>query len=484
MPFTLEGRDTTGTPFVSYPVASDNNPDHWETALAQHSNFSHLGHIASLYVFPDNDYDGGYELPRLGLVELRQRVLARWGCPIVLLNLCSDEETVQLGQIRFAGTIDSDRFDSRLDGNIGQALTDLFVRRVEELSQQELRQVQRFGWVTWASNGMAGDIDNGHVHRWRVQPWVMAAIRNRLEGDLDPDLDETTDLPVVWEDTTPIQNQRTFGLEFEFLPNGFPQEHFGDAMREALVPLGVGRGHVIVRGYAHSDGTFWDLKTDSSCGYEVATPALHWEDWPKVEAALDALVKAGARIDHRCGVHVHHMALDLRPTGLRRLLLLWAAYERVLLASVKAERHANRYCRRFDDVYPTWNALRQALNPIGNLHHVVQQLGRYQALNATGWWQHGRIEVRLHHGTLRPSAIRFWTLLTQQMVEFAKETRSYKELEQAFHAEFKLQLEQFKQAVTHRGGQHPDILKLPMILEEAIRRRNAGAWDSPTLMEV
>lgn len=420
-------------------------------------------------------------LPVTMVVEARQRLASTRAPRLTVRFYTMSSAELEVEDVPVLGTITR---HEELNGNLLQLLQDAWVKLIQRLSTVDsVRLLANTVSATWSYDDpnalypIQRDFPSSCITQLQRQPWYMTMLRERLgDEDIDPNEDELEDLPMLG--CTAVNNPRTFGLEFEFLPNGYSQEHYGEAIREALRPFGKA-GQVVVRGYAHSDGALWDLKTDSSCGYELATPALTWDNWPEVEAVLLALQAAGARIDRRCGLHVHHMANDLRATGLRRLILLWAAYERVLLAVVKPERSSNHYCRTVEEQYGSWQGLKEAMTPIGNLDAVVQDMGRYRALNATGWWQHGRIEIRLHHGTLLPGAVRFWTLLTQQMVEFAKYTRSYTEMEGAFRNEFKLQLEQFKGALLARNHQHSDVLKLATVMEEAIRRRNRGLLDGP-----
>lgn len=261
-------------------------------------------------------------------------------------------------------------------------------------------------------------------------------------------------------DSADCQSSRQFGIEFEF--EGFySQAHYAQALSRVFSRLGV----AFENGpYRHSDGYTWDLKTDSSCGLELCTPALTWNRWSEVEAALQVLQANDAIISRSCGLHVHHKCEDLRATGLRRLVLLWMTYEKIVLALVESGRKDNQYCRTLNEYYGSWKDTQNALIPIRNMESEAANLGKYRALNISGWWRHGRIEVRIHHGTLDANITKFWTLLTQRMVELAKSSRDYKEMEQVYSMNFKDALTQFHKVL--------DMPKLSQVVNESILFHN------------
>lgn len=245
-------------------------------------------------------------------------------------------------------------------------------------------------------------------------------------------------------------SSRHFGLEFEFLQTR-PQDEFAQALGRAARSLSTLNPSFPFHdgGYRHSEGNSWDLKTDSSCGLEFCTPALSMEQWPMVDHMLAALRASGARVDRRCGLHVHHQCSDLSPSSLRRLMLLWMAYEDVLFGLVEPARYGNSYCQPYKEYYTTWEDMKNSLIPLRNLETEVENTGKYRALNVSGWWRHGRVEVRIHHGTLDAGLAKFWTLLTQRMVEVAVLTRNYKEMEDAFREDFQEKAEHFQRMLNH-----------------------------------
>lgn len=220
---------------------------------------------------------------------------------------------------------------------------------------------------------------------------------------------------------------RRFGIEFEFATGGRSQAFWGNVLRTALSAFP--NQHLNVGGYFHSDGRTWDLKTDSSCGYELATPALTWMDWPVIEAVLTALRGAGARVNNRTGLHVHHECRDFGDRGIRRMVTLWARNEAALVACCLPRRANNGYCETIAhkvtyDVSPSARVVDAMQTATGeNLRRLgVNGVGR-SALNLSHFWSRATIEVRLFHGTLNLTDVKAWVLLTQNIVEEAASTR-------------------------------------------------------------
>jgi hypothetical protein len=62
------------------------------------------------------------------------------------------------------------------------------------------------------------------------------------------------------------------------------------------------------------------------------------------------------------------------------------------------------------------------------LEYWLQERGRYLCLNVSEWWQHGRAEVRLHHGTLRYSDILTWVTMLLTLVDAVKQLNDHMDM--------------------------------------------------------
>lgn len=219
---------------------------------------------------------------------------------------------------------------------------------------------------------------------------------------------------------------RTFGAELEVLGMG---RNTG-AMTPTLLRRGLRQHHVSPinpqrAGYYHSTGQTWDVKTDSSCGFEVATPALMLDTEggnDMLRAGMAGLVSAGAMLNQRCSTHVHVDAHDLDWRGVQMLIALWRRYEPFFFACHPAHRRANGYCPslRGADWSGTleekqWvRAMLAATNPDAFRANLTYA-GR-SALNVSGWWRHGRVEIRMGSATLNYDNLRYWTTICLSLV--------------------------------------------------------------------
>lgn len=263
-------------------------------------------------------------------------------------------------------------------------------------------------------------------------------------------------------------NPRRFGLEFEFL-NETIQDHYFDYLRAALT---TSRWPVESYGYMHSNGMSWDLKTDSSCGYELATPAMCWEDWALVDQALNGLREAGANVNASCGVHIHHEARDLGVPGIRRLLLLWAAVEPLFFDMTYTNRIGNEFCQPIAElaggIY-TWDGWISRIQDSCGLEQVISEIGKYTTLNLRTWWQHGRVEFRLFHGTLQEPVIKYWVLITQQLVEAALRVQSLDTIRALYDSDLKGKEKRLRAFLSLHQRENDNVKALPKVLDTFIK---------------
>lgn len=179
-------------------------------------------------------------------------------------------------------------------------------------------------------------------------------------------------------------------------------------------------------GYGHSDGSRWEVKTDSSCGYEVVSPAMmmnvdgHCDDLRK---ACEALQSVGPRVDRRCGLHVHIECTDLSWREVQKFIALWIRYEPFFFDLLPDSRVASTWCRPHRA--SSWQ--RAGASSVESLLMIDSEIefnraaaghfnNRYTSLNMTGFWRHRRVEFRLHSGTIDYTKIRAWVLLLLSLV--------------------------------------------------------------------
>lgn len=186
-------------------------------------------------------------------------------------------------------------------------------------------------------------------------------------------------------------------------------------------------------GYYHSRGETWDVKTDSSCGWEIASPILTLDDDghnAMLREVCAGLAAVGPNIDRTCGHHLHIDVSDLHWTEVQRLCWLWARYEPFWHELVLASRRGNGYCGplcrvEWSDVpLRQWNEIARGLSASSrdSFYRSAQWFPR-GAINLGNWWQSGRIEIRLHHGTISYDQIRDWAMLMTALVARVRNAR-------------------------------------------------------------
>lgn len=221
---------------------------------------------------------------------------------------------------------------------------------------------------------------------------------------------------------------RKFGVEMEARTHttdggSVSSSNIKTALRTAL--RNVPGAHTVnsrEAGYYHSDGSTWDVKTDASCGWEIAAPALRMDDMgenAELKAACDALTGLRMVVDRACGTHIHFEVPEYDWQALQRLVILWSRYEPFFYELMPRARRTNVYCGPTHrtswsgPVSGAWGSAQQACRARTqrDFETYARQMERRGALNLTNWWRHRRIEIRLHSGTLNYTKITRWAML-------------------------------------------------------------------------
>lgn len=237
-----------------------------------------------------------------------------------------------------------------------------------------------------------------------------------------------------------------FGVEVEFTTL------YADQATDAITERGI---RCTNEDYNHYTRQHWKIVPDSSCGNELVSPPLMWEDRHIVRTAVNALVDAGAEITIDCGLHVHHEwpwwtktndvewmdhdedyddeddeptcgDPDCESSGCRprrrdrnsnpveysyaenRLRRVWNVYSacRPLLGQLLSPSRldpSSQFCE--------WNE--------ATYTGAVSFSERRRAVNFCSLPKYATIEFRQHQGSLNPRKILSWVELTRQMVHAA-----------------------------------------------------------------
>ena len=214
--------------------------------------------------------------------------------------------------------------------------------------------------------------------------------------------------------TQKFNEERTFGVEIEFTT----------ASRETVARLMKQKGLLAeVEGYNHFTRRHWKLITDSSCGFELVSPVLKGRDGlNQLRLATEALAEAGAKVDRRCGLHVHHDINDLDAKQAANIYALYIKLEKTIDSFLPKSRRAdnNQYCGslfRHSNQQRVLDQLK-TVNTMEDINNIFRT--RYVKLNIESYVKYGTIEFRQHSGTIEFEKMYNWILLTQQMVEAGK----------------------------------------------------------------
>lgn len=214
---------------------------------------------------------------------------------------------------------------------------------------------------------------------------------------------------------------RRFGIELEF-SGSYHRPSYYDAERLLHEYFYVRRLPFSAPArYQRSSGRHWELKPDSSCGLELATPALSWSQWPQVVEVCKFLKDNQYPVNWDCSVHVHHEIVGFNSAALRRLFRLWTAVEPIALRCCAAHRTQNDFTAPLYRRYSasTWEHVVNVSGGSRDLRRWYNQNGRRFTLNLLPFWLQGTAEVRLHHGTWDAEELRWWVLFTQGVVELS-----------------------------------------------------------------
>ena len=209
---------------------------------------------------------------------------------------------------------------------------------------------------------------------------------------------------------TPIHSNRNFGIEIECF--GMSIDRAAEVIRAAGIEINV-------EGYNHQTRPRWKIVTDSSVsdGFEVVSPILSGnEGLADVRKVAQALVAAGARVDRRCGFHVHVDARDLRGADVLNCIRRYAQHEAQIDGFMPVSRRGtnNTYCRAMEDVV---RAVRNVSESATTRQVCERVYERYYKLNVQAFMRHGTVEFRQHSGTVDWRKMVNWIIFCIQFVE-------------------------------------------------------------------
>lgn len=174
------------------------------------------------------------------------------------------------------------------------------------------------------------------------------------------------------------------------------------------------------------DNDYWDLKTDGSCGYEIATPPVEGED---VEIAILPVVKAiqmeeqrhgGKRVmDNKCGLHCTFDVRDVGVRGAKKILLMALRHQAALIGTQPAYRKNNQYCK-FIQRHPKLKKVLAGVRRPETMAMEPATKDRYNFINLSKVYNGlGLIEFRFGGATTEPKQVEAYGVLLECLIEAA-----------------------------------------------------------------
>lgn len=197
---------------------------------------------------------------------------------------------------------------------------------------------------------------------------------------------------------------RKIGFEVEFAAPTNPLHGIQrDLTRQGEPVLNAGY-------YRHSTGSHWDLKTDSSCGYEIASPIItSYNDLLKAAKIVYTIKSNGGTVNDRCGLHVHVDMNGIDGETFERIMRFMSRYEDAFFLLADRSRQNNQYCRKLEgqdrriklgeDFRHAWNA-------------------KHYWLNGTHLRGQGTLEFRLMASHLEAEYLVGWILFLVHSVDY------------------------------------------------------------------
>ncbi len=230
----------------------------------------------------------------------------------------------------------------------------------------------------------------------------------------------------------------TFGIELEFVGGD------ADAIARDLYREGICAFDHRVSYHARSVEGKWKLERDGSVsngshGGELVSPVLKDtpETWENIEKICKIAKRHGARIDDRCGGHVHigMEPLDTARQRWRRFFNVMSGYEECIYRAAGGDegrirsghRHyAESFQHRAD--YGSSRRIRlESIDDVRDLAEDVSQRNRYYALNLKNVAEMGKpdtVEFRYFNGSLNAKQIQANVKLSAGVMMAARKCRT------------------------------------------------------------
>lgn len=230
----------------------------------------------------------------------------------------------------------------------------------------------------------------------------------------------------------------TFGLEIEFVGGD------ANAIARELYDLGICGYRERVRYHERSIPGKWKLERDGTVssgdsGGELVSPVLRDtpETWRDIETICNVAKRHGARIDNRCGAHVHigMDQLDTARQRWRRFFKITSGYEECIYRAAGGDSgrirsghsdYSEEFSARADFGATTPMTLDNDYD-LRMLTSRVSRENRYYGINLTNIYDNSKpntVEFRYFNGSLNPTQLQANIKLANGVMMAAEKARS------------------------------------------------------------
>ena len=234
----------------------------------------------------------------------------------------------------------------------------------------------------------------------------------------------STRTQIIVENIMDIEFRRKlkFGVEMEIILEGMKISKLRNNLRERGIEISEPNS-------THDVCTGWKIVGDGSIGsrngngYEIVSPPSSNLDELKI--VCEELDKIGARVNHTCGLHVHHDIKELKRKQILRIYNFYNKYNNIIKHFLKNSRIENRYCKDISRIIERVNSCESKEDLLSKIAgkgmRSYYNHCRYYCLNLRSYLFYGTIEFRQHHGSIDFDEISSWILFTHKIIERALE---------------------------------------------------------------
>lgn len=165
----------------------------------------------------------------------------------------------------------------------------------------------------------------------------------------------------------------------------------------------------------NEDNNYWCCKTDSSCGYEIASAVMNGQkDMYKIKKILEALKRENVIYNNKCGLHIHINISDFNNKNITNTILWWIKSEHIFFSMLPKHRRINEYC------YPINLYLNQEKINQKKIDFFLCERNGINGSNVRLHKNNSRFEFRILPMSLNYWYIKKWIMLFMLFLEKSK----------------------------------------------------------------